>query len=655
MIDPRSAEPAELYGLLSGSRRFLFDARDRVARSGLLKRWDSDSSPSIVEANSAMEGAIRFFSGREAPFFRSRKWNQNAFSGAEVPADRHWSDLGDFDFGDIKYIWEPSRFGIAYALVRAYWRSGDRRYADFFWTILESWRSANPPQLGPNWKCGQETSIRIMAWCFALWGFLDCEATTPGRVAMLVEMLAVSGRRVEANLSYAINQQNNHGISEAAGLFTLGVLFPEMRIAAHWRDVGSSVLARLAKELVYDDGGFSQHSLNYHRHMLHCFTWAVKLGDVRTSPLAPIVKDRLARAVEFELAVQDPHTGAVSKIGPDDGSLVLPLTNCGYEDFRPGIQLASALTGNGRVYDEGPWDEALFWIAGDEPVGGHVRATTESFSGDESGVYTIRNDDGLAVFRCMRKFRHRPAHADLLNVDIWWRGSNVAIDAGTFSYNDPRSPALDFEGTRTHNTVSVDGADQMQRASRFLWAPWARGWVKADGKSGDIPYLEGSHDGYQRLDSQLRVVRALALIQPDVWIIADEVNGSRAHDVALHWLIGDFPFQASVRGNEFGLTTPNGPYGIALWSSSDGTATAVRAGPDRGWRAPRYGMLEPAISIGLASAATTSVRFLSAFGPGALRWDERENGNVVLVRDESPLVEVCFRQAPDRLIGFRPR
>jgi len=53
-------------------------------------------------------------------------------------------------------IWEPSRFGFAYALVRAYWRSGDERYAELFWQLVEDWRANNTPQLGPNWKCGQE-------------------------------------------------------------------------------------------------------------------------------------------------------------------------------------------------------------------------------------------------------------------------------------------------------------------------------------------------------------------------------------------------------------------------------------------------------------------------------------------------------------------
>src|SRR5262249_14485641 len=168
-----------------------------------------------------------------------------------------------FAHGDIRVIWEPSRFAFAYDLVRAYWRTGDERYAEQFWRLVESWRAANPPQLGPNWKCGQETSLRVMAWCFGLYGFLDAAVTTAARVAQLAQMIAVSGHRIEAMLDYALSQHNNHGISEGTGLWTIGVLFPELRRAEVWRRQGRQVLERLGRELIYDDGPFTHPSLHY--------------------------------------------------------------------------------------------------------------------------------------------------------------------------------------------------------------------------------------------------------------------------------------------------------------------------------------------------------------------------------------------------------
>src|SRR6185369_9740255 len=101
-----------------------------------------------------------------------------------------------------------SRFGFAYALARAYWRTGDEAHAEMFWRAAEDWRAKNPPQLGPNWKCGQETSFRVMAWCFALHALLDARATTASRVASLARMIAVSAERIAANFDYALSQRN---------------------------------------------------------------------------------------------------------------------------------------------------------------------------------------------------------------------------------------------------------------------------------------------------------------------------------------------------------------------------------------------------------------------------------------------------------------
>lgn len=72
------------------------------------------------------------------------------------------------------------------------------------------------------------------------------------------------------------------------------------------------------------------------------------------------------------------------------------------------------------------------------------------------------------------RYTDRPAQADQLHFDLWWRGKNVACDAGTYLYNglEPWTNALAASGV--HNTVTVAGRDQMTRAGRFLWVDWAQ-------------------------------------------------------------------------------------------------------------------------------------------------------------------------------------
>jgi hypothetical protein len=138
-------------------------------------------------------------------------------------------------------------------------------------------------------------------------------------------MIAVSGKRIEGNLDYALSQRNNHGMSEGMGLWTIGLLFPEFRSSKRWRDLGQQVLEKLGRELIYEDGSFVQHSVNYHRLMLHDYVWAIRLGEQNNQPLSSGLKERIRAAVNFLYQIQDEETGKVPYYGQNDGALILPL------------------------------------------------------------------------------------------------------------------------------------------------------------------------------------------------------------------------------------------------------------------------------------------------------------------------------------------
>lgn len=70
--------------------------------------------------------------------------------------------------------------------------------------------STRQPQRGPNLKCRQETALRFMTWCFALYSLLDAPVTPGDRVSSLVRAVAVFATRIEANIDYALSQRNNH-------------------------------------------------------------------------------------------------------------------------------------------------------------------------------------------------------------------------------------------------------------------------------------------------------------------------------------------------------------------------------------------------------------------------------------------------------------
>lgn len=574
--------------------------------------------PSAI-ADKVAQGEFRYFESMSVRVGLPPDWHSNPFSGQRASADRHWSQIDDFGCGDIKIIWEPSRFGFTYALVRAYWRTGDERYAELFWQLVESWRLQNPPQQGPNWKCGQEISLRVMAWCFGLYGFLDAAATSARRVATLAQMMAVSGRRIEANLQYALSQRNNHGISEGLGLWTIGVLFPELRLAARWSKKGRQVLEMLGRDLIYNDGSFVQHSVNYHRLMLHDYLWALRLGDLLGEPFSHELKERVGEAGAFLYQIQDEKSGQLSCYGQNDGALILPLSNCDYQDFRPVVQAVHYLYTGTRCYKSGPWDEDLLWLFGldalDAPV---VIPQRTSLQAGVGGYYTLRGPTGFVFTRCAT-FRHRPGQADMLHVDLWWKGQNVALDAGTYSYNAPEPWNNPLAHTVYHNTVTVDGLDQMERTGKFLWLPWlqSRVYYRQASPARHLLYLEGEHDGYRRLKPPVNHRRGVLHLDEEWWLVVDALNSQGEHRYRLHWLLLDVPYEWTEESGCLTLRTSAGAYYVHMVGLSDnGTYSLVRADAHspRGWRAPYYYHREPALSVDLV-VQTDSTLFWTLFGP----------------------------------------
>src|SRR5208283_2017872 len=164
-IAPKTS-PEDLLNIRrQGDRLFFFsDARSLAVELKKILGAEGEES-AIAEANRILEGHLPYF-GRLS-------------FACGFPAD---------DYGDLKFILEPSRFLFVYPLARAYAMCGDERFPEAFWSAIENWAANSLPMSGPLWICGQESSLRILAWSFALYAFLHSPATTPQRLALLLSM-----------------------------------------------------------------------------------------------------------------------------------------------------------------------------------------------------------------------------------------------------------------------------------------------------------------------------------------------------------------------------------------------------------------------------------------------------------------------------------
>ncbi|MFC7542353.1 hypothetical protein ACFQU2_26700 [Siccirubricoccus deserti] len=109
------------------------------------------------------------------------------------------------------------------------------------------------PVRGPNWACGQEAALRALHLALAL-ALLGGAPPAGAR-----QLLALHGRRIAATPAYALAQDNNHTVSEAAGLWVCGLFCGE----AGWARQGQARLEAAIRRLVASDGGFAQLSTGY--------------------------------------------------------------------------------------------------------------------------------------------------------------------------------------------------------------------------------------------------------------------------------------------------------------------------------------------------------------------------------------------------------
>ncbi len=599
--------PIALYlryqaGLRSGWYRWRtrrqppFDPRWRVtfpgrfpAREALGALLDAaDQRAALREADLLLEGKYRPFSGLPASLDLSR--------GVD---GRHWAalerDLSWLRGEDIKFIWEPARFSWVFSLGRAYVLSGEARYAAAFWRLTERFFSLHPPYRGAQWMNGQEVALRLLALA---WGGSLFAAPPPREEdrRRWRAALAAHAHRVSVTLTYARAQQSNHLMSEAAALWTASLLLPDHPRAASWGRTGRRwFLWAVRHHIDRRSGEYTHHSLNYHRFILQLALW---LSWLEADAFPPDVQQRLGAAARWLAGLVDPHSGDAPNWGSNDGAYIFPLAGGGFRDFRPVAQAAMRAFADGPAFETGPWDEMSLWFG--LPLAGQAQQPDSPF------VLPWPQADARVLLR-HGAGNWRLGHADFLHLDLWLRGRNLLLDAGTYLYNGPPPWDNPWPAARFHNTLTLAGHDQMTRGGRFMYLDWAAAWVllAAEGR------LIAETDAWDRLGMRHR--RMLRLegksLHLEDWLLPTSRRRQKAAQgtVQLHFLLADWPFavQSDAEALALRLTLPEGVAELHLPATSRwslvraGRAQAGTHQPDplRGWYSPTYALKLPALSL----------------------------------------------------------
>ena len=525
----------------------------------------------LAEADEILNGQVRLFGGdpvelQLAPTGPLPDWTDYELGkatgmGAIDPADPESTS------NDIKLTWEPARFGWAYILGRAYRLSGDERYPAGLWQLTETFLRANPTYQGPNWISAQEAALRILAFAFSGQVFSGSVHTTPERSKLLAQAIAAHALRIPPTLVYARAQNNNHLLSEAVGLYTAGVVLPQHPGAAEWRKLGWRWFNHGVQTQIDPDGAYSQHSTNYQRLMLQLALWMNALARNQGQSLPERTLDRLASATRWLLSLVDSASGRLPNLGPNDGALIQPLSACPFWDYRPVLQAASRAFLGQPAFPPGAWDESSHWLGQTQSKGDLFQPTNAVTDGTP---HILRSPDKRSwAYLRIARFHSRPGHADQLHLDLWWRGLNVAQDAGTYRYNAPPPWDNALAHSAIHNTITINSQQQMQRAGRFLFLRWAQAYQtsSASGEndiarrdSTSVQRLYAWHDGYRQFG--IHHQRCVTVTNQSDWFVEDSLlpvgrkplPAAQAFLVRLNWLLPDWPWE--LKGANLRLQDP---------------------------------------------------------------------------------------------------
>lgn len=436
---------------------------------------------------------------------------------------------------DIRPLWEAHRWHGIWDLPDP---SGFAR----------NWLRAHPPFAGPLWACGQEAAIR------ALHLLLACALRGD---AVPADALRPLLRRAGANPLYSAAQDNNHPVTEAAALWAGGLALGDRALAAR----GRRRLARAVRRLVSAQGAFSQPSPAYHRLLLDTAAAACWLAARHGDALPAPARDRLAAATRLLRDLCCPDTGALPRIGHQDGSAVADLAGAGPDDARPSLERAARLFCGASAGWPGDAGCARLGL----PVPTTTLAPRDALAAGP--WWASRAGKWRAVLR-VGPLRFRPNHADLLHLELRDGAEPVLRDAGTGSYNPAERWWIPyFQGTAAHNTAQFDGEDQMPRLGPFLFARWP--------DAGKLPGGGWVRDAKGRLHERRVALDAAGAL------VEDRLSGP-FREAALRWRLPPGPWRLTADGAEGPRhrlrAAAARPLGIAL---------------ERGWHSPAYGVVEP--------------------------------------------------------------
>lgn len=533
------------------------------------------------EAESILKGDYLFFSSTKFTLGFDYDWVSNPETGFKYDISKHWSEINDYssESGDIKYVWEKSRFSFLNTMIRYDYHYDDDQ-SEFVFNEIENWIDKNPINMGPNYVCSQEMTIRCFNWIFALNYYKNSKNLTNNRFLKIINTIYWHADHIYKNINFSkIAVRNNHAITECLGIYTFGLLFPCFPNSAKWKRNGKKWFQNEISYQVYNDGTFLQFSMNYHRVLVQLFTWAIQINKLDDLPFNDDVYIKAKKSLSFLLSCMNEKNGMLPNYGANDGALFFKLGVQEFRDYRPQLEALSLSMGLNWSYSS---SEEKYWFGLETNSSKLVVKDQNTLNSFKNGGYYIINDSddsSLTFVRC-GSHRDRPSQADNLHLDLWIDGDNILRDAGSYKYNTNESDLNYFFGSKSHNTVTLGKNEQMLKGGRFIWYYWTQTLGAELIEIKDKFVFNGQISAFRQIDNKAvhkRIINKKKGIP--VWEISDELIHNTNLPLVQYW----HPSKSFFDKFEISAKTIDGSEIIPLI--------------EEGYYSGMYGQKEPSVQI----------------------------------------------------------
>lgn len=530
---------------------FIFDQREDLTSQ------EPEEKDLKERLEKIQKGTYRFFFHQELDLGIDYNWVTHPLTGKEFSSEKHWSEIQDFDpdLGDIKYVWEKSRFTFIHDVIRYDLNSGED-HSLWLKNEIESWIRSNPINSGPNWRCSQEISLRIFNWSFALNFYRNSAHFDEEFWVKVQQVIYWSLHHVYHHIDFSrIAVRNNHAITETLFLSMSELMFPFIPETKQWASKGRKWFEEEINYQIYEDGTFLQFSTNYHRVVVQLLTLGLTLTEIHQKPFSQKVYNKAYESLKFLYTCQDEDSGFLPNYGANDGALFFQLSEQHYRDYRPQLNALHKLLTGSYLYGESARQESNWFESKNRNNSFRFKPLLRidgAFSFTKSGYYIIRESGSLTFIRC-GSHKDRPQQADNLHVDIWVNGNNILLDSGTYKYNCDSELKQNFEGTLGHNTVSLERKNQMLKGTRFIWFYWTQCLEASITEKEDSWEFQGKISAFRFLYRPCVHLRKIVKIKGNnQWTISDNIlNVPESLNAYQIWNSNDFE-QLDIVSNSVG-------------------------------------------------------------------------------------------------------